>query len=320
MEIHFEEMIYEIKEEMQEESESFEPWDRYWNHRPLRNFPTKTIQQPSEYEESDCLSLACTQTDLPSRKQRDLVREWCALLPTLSTIRLLSFVSRVSQELFEAACAIKNLEGLYIKWSGIKSLEPIARLSKLTHLHIGSSPSAKPIEALCELPKLITLELSNVKSAANLSFLAQMQGLKSLKLSGDNNSIKSLRIQTLKPIVNLINLEMLQIITATVSDESLEPIGHLPLLKDLLLSNQYKMEEVAKLSGRMTNVQCNLFKPISKPIPWMACEKCGHFTMTLLTGKRKPTLRKICDKKRIDKHIIEFKRIADTTSSGTKNI
>lgn len=311
-----EEAIEGIQAEMLRRSEIVEPWHSYWYHRPLRNFPPKSIRFPSEYDGGDRLSLACTQTDLPGKKQRELILEWCDLLPSLSKVRVLWFHSKVTQELFEAACRMEELEGLYIKWSSIKNLAPITGLSSLTHLHIGGAPSAEPIEALCDLRTLIDLELHNVPAAGDISFLERMPQLRSLELAGDGNSLKSLRIESFGPLKALSKLERLAISTATVTDESLEAIGHLPRLKYLMISNQFKMEEFAKLAGKLPSVDCDRFAPVGEPADWMQCKKCGERTMVPLTGKRKPWLCQNCDARRIEKHMAAFKHVAQMAAEG----
>lgn len=306
----FEEAIGGIRDEILRRSEIVEPWHSYWYHRPLRNFPPKSILFPTEYDGGDRLALACTQTELTAKKQRELICEWCELLPRLRKVRILWFQSKVTQELFDSACAMKDLEGLYIKWSDIKNLEPIKGLTNLTHLHIGGAPSAEPIEALCHLQNLVDLELNKVSSASDITFLERMPQLQSLELAGDKNSIKPLRIESIAPLRSLVNLKKLVISTATITDESLEPIGYLPCLKYLLISNRFKMEELAKLAGKLPSVECDRFEPVGEPVDWMQCKKCGGKTMVPLTGKGKPWLCTACDEQRIEKHVAEFKRIA----------
>jgi hypothetical protein len=93
--------------------------------------------------------------------------EWCALLPTLSTVTELEFTTRVNQPLFEAACAMTQLTSLCIKWSGIKALDSIANLTRLASLRIGSSGSIESIEPIASRRRLVDLELET--SSASLT-------------------------------------------------------------------------------------------------------------------------------------------------------
>ena len=102
----------------------------YWPARQLRGDIPPAIREPSKYIGGDILNIACTQTSLTKSRQQKLVNEWCNLLPTLQ-IKTLVFSSKVSQQLFEAACNIPHLEALSIKWSSIVSFEPISKLTCL---------------------------------------------------------------------------------------------------------------------------------------------------------------------------------------------
>lgn len=281
-------------------------WHSYWYHRPNEAFPPPSVRQPQQYDGGARLNLVCTQTDLPAKEQRQLVQSWCELLPTRDNLRVLWFNSKVSQDMFEAACSNPHLQGLYIKWSDIRSLTPIAKLQQLTHLHIGGAPSAQPLEALHALPKLIDLELSNVNAAGNLDFLCGLPQLQSLAVSGDHNSIKRLKIESLAPLASLCELRRLELSCVALLDESLAPIGELPRLQHLLLSNQFEMEELARLSAKLPEVACDRFLPIGEPVNWTHCKKCQQARVVPLTGKRKPWLCLDCDAARIEKHIRAF--------------
>jgi hypothetical protein len=291
-------------------SEIVEPGDSYWYHRPLRNFPPKTIQQPGDYDGGGYLSLGITQTGLKPAEQRALVQRWCALLPTLGDVRVLWFQSRVTQEMFEAACSMPSLEGLYIKWSGIEDLSPLAGLRNLSHFHLGGAPSAGPMETLCSLPKLVDLEIRKVRAAGDLAFLRGLPQLRALSLSGDSNSSKPLKIDTLTPIADLSQLERLVLSTVQVQDGLLSPLARLLKLRHLFLANRFPMEECARLAGRRPDILCDLFEPAAGPTNWLKCKTCKQKSMHMLTGKGKPFLCETCDAARLAKHIAEFRMIA----------
>src|SRR5689334_775216 len=117
------------------------PSRSFWYYRPDDGFPPSTIRSPEQYDGSECVSIACTQTALPAKAQKNLVRRWCETLPGMSAVRFVWFQSKVPQELFEAACRMPRLEGLYVKWSSIASIEPLLEPAGLRYLHLGSSPA-----------------------------------------------------------------------------------------------------------------------------------------------------------------------------------
>lgn len=285
------------------------PGDSYWYHRPQRNFPPKAIVQPDDYDGGERLSLAITQTALSAREQKALVQRWCELLPTLSNVRTLWFQSKVTQPMFEAACAMPALEGLYVKWSGITSLAPLAGLRTLTHFHLGGAPSATGLEALAALPGLVDLEIHNVRAAADLGFVQGLGGLRALSLAGESNSLKPLVLPSLAPLAALAGLERLSLSTLRVEDGSLAPLAALPKLRWLGLCNAFPMAEVARLAGRRPDVECDLFAPSSGPVASIACKKCKGKTLHQTTGKGLPWLCETCDAERLARHVAEFEAI-----------
>lgn len=296
-------------------AEIVEPDDSYWYHRPARNFPPKSIRDPGDYDGGDRLSLSITQTDLPAAKQKALVREWCALLPTLANVRTLWFHSKVTQEMFEAACAMPALQGLYVKWSGITSLAPIAAARTLTHLHLGGAPSAAHIEAIATLP-LIDLEIAKAP-VGDLAWLAPLAPtLRALSISGDSNSLKAVDIPSLAPLTALTGLERLNLTTLRVDDGSLAPLGALPALKFLGLANVFPMAEFARLHGRRPDIACNRFVASEGPANWNTCRKCKHKSMHMLIGKGTPWLCATCDAVRLAKHVAAYEAIRAAATQG----
>ncbi len=297
-------------------AEIFEPDDSYWYHRPQIGFPPKAIRDPGDYDGGERLSLSITQTDLTAAKQKALVREWCTRLPTLAGVRTLWFHSKVTQEMFAAACAMPALEGLYIKWSGIVSLAPLRNLPTLRYFHLGGAPSAGDLDALSSLPQLVDLEISNVRAAGDLRFLEGMTGLRALSLSGDSNSIKALKIASLAPLAELRGLERLNLSTVQLEDESLAPLAALPNLKYLGLANTFPTEEFARLAGRRPDIACDRFVASWGPMDWTSCKRCKRKTMHMLIGKGKPMLCADCDAERLARHTAEFAAIVQASAAA----
>lgn len=294
--------------------EIFEPGDGYWYYRPTLDFPPKGTHDPDDYAGGERLSVNFTHTNLSATERRKLAKRWYDRFPTLDRVRIAWVGGSVSQETFEAVCQLPAVEGLHIEWSAITSLAPIRQLRTLTHFHLGSGPSAQGLEALADLPALVDLELSNVRAAGDLGFLAGMHGLKALALSGDSNSLKSLKIATLAPLAGLASLERLSLATVQLEDASLEPLARLPKLRHLVLSNQFPMEEVARLAGRRPDIACDRFVASHGPVSWMACKTCQRKSMHQLTGKGKPWLCGHCDADRLAKHDADFKALQESAA------
>ena len=294
----------------------YAPGDGYWYHRPALEFPPRSVRDPDDYGGGERLSLTITQTDLKPPQQKALVREWCALLPTLANVRTLWFHTKVTQEMFEAACAMPGLEGLYIKWSAITSLAPIAGHARLAHLHLGGAPSATHIEALAQLPALVSLDIANVRAAGDLRFLQGLPRLRELSISGDANSLKPLMLESLAPLSALVELEQLNLTVVRLADGSLAPLAGLPKLKYLGLANMFPMEEYARLAGLRPDIACDRFEPSYGPNESLRCKTCGQHGLFALTGKGKPWLCQHCDAARLARHNAEFMALVKAAAAG----
>lgn len=300
-----------IQDEVNARSEDVQPYHSFWYHRPTRDFPPRSILYPTEYNGGDRINVVCTQTELKDSEQRRLVQSWCETLPGLDEVEFIWFSSRATQELFDACCEMKNLKGLYIKWSGIKSIDKIPKAQKLKYLHIGSSPSLAPLEPLKQLPQLEWLELENIRACADLEFTRELGNLKGLAITGDGNSLKFLKTGSLKPLTHLQNLYWLHLGTFKVEDGGLMPLAKLRSLKYLFISSKYKMEEIASLAGARPDIECDRFEPISEVYDFFACKKCGEKKMVLPTGKGQPWMCVDCDSEKIQKHIDKFNKIVN---------
>lgn len=201
---------------------------------------------------------------------------------------------------------MQNLEGLWIKWSGITDLNPIIKLKRLKYLHIGSSPSASPLESLNHLDNLVWLEISNIRAAYDLEFLASMSQLKGLDVSGDTNSAKCLVVKNLLPLAHLSNLEWLSLSCLRSEDESLAAIGNLKNLRWFGVGANFPMEEYARLAAILPDTYCRAFDPVFSEISYNSCSRCGGKTLVLPTGKRKRALCKKCDKLKLQSHVDAF--------------
>ena len=305
-----------FQDQMRARSLVYAPGDGYWYHRPALDFPPRSVRDPADYGVGERLSLAITQTTLKPAQQKALVREWCTLLPTLDKVRTLWFHTKVTQEMFEAACAMPNLEGLYIKWSAISSLAPIAGLKRLAHLHLGGAPSATHIEALAQLPALVSLDVTNVRAAGDLRFLQGLPKLRELWVGGDSNSLKPLLIESLAPLAALRELELLTLTTVRLADGSLAPLAELPRLTHLGLANMFPMEEYAWLAGRRPDIQCDRFEPSYGPNESLRCKACGQHSLFALTGKGKPWLCQHCDAARLALHDAGFRALVKAAATG----
>ena len=217
----------------------------YWYYRPDEDFPPPNVIHPSEWTPGERLALTCTQTDLPASQQRRLVDEWCEYLPTLTGLRVLWLNSRVPQKLFDAACRIPDLEGLYVKWSGVTALDAVLTPPLLTSFHLGSSASVDSVELLGQLKSLKWLGVENVKRMETLDWVEDLTGLDGLVVEGSTWTTQ--RVDSVAPIGHLTDLRFLGLANLRARDNSLAPLYTLTKLERLIIAKWWPEEEVERL-------------------------------------------------------------------------
>jgi hypothetical protein len=227
----------------------------YWYHRPADDFPPAPVQTPVDPPGPERLNVACTQTALAPSAARRLVADWCARLPLLRNVRTLWFSSRVSQQLFDAACSMSELEGLYIKWSGIKQVDHLADLRRLAYFHLGSSTGVTSIEPLREMTRLRWLGLENLQRVRDFGVLGNLTQLEGLTLEGDMETTQ--HVATLAPLGALVNLRYLDLANLRADDRTLAPLFALEKLETLNLAAWWDDTEVAELRRRNPNLQAS---------------------------------------------------------------
>jgi len=219
----------------------------FWRFDKCQKWPPNSIIQPEEFIHSDKLALFITQTSLKPSLQKKILDDWCEILPCLTEVKYLWFTSRVSQKMFDAACEMKNLEGFWIKWSGIKKIYKIEKLRNLKHLHIGSSSQIESIEVLKKLKSLVTLELEQLNKISNFSVISELTQLEGLGIDGSIWTTQ--KIDSLKPIENLTYLKFLTTTNSRIIDKSFDPILKLNNLIRFNCSWNYPESEFEKLKS-----------------------------------------------------------------------
>jgi hypothetical protein len=194
----------------------------FWYYRPEAHHPPPSVRSPDELGDSERAAISCTQTDLSASRQRALVAEWCRLLPTLPGIRLLWLTSKVPQSLFEAACQVPGLEGLYVKWSGIRSLDVLPSAERLRYFHLGSSTSLESIDPLASCGELRWLGLENIKRITDLGPIGGLGRLQGLAVEGSTWSTQY--VDTLAPIGRLTELRYLSLANLEARDNTIRPL------------------------------------------------------------------------------------------------
>jgi len=138
-----------------------------------------------------------------------------------------------------------NLEGIWIKWSGIKNIDKILKIKSLKHFHLGSSSQIESISCLAEMNSLITLELEHLKKINEFKPISKCSKLEGLAIEGSMWSTQE--IKSLKPIEHLKELKYLSLMNTKVLDASLKPILKLKELKRFDSSLNLPYQEITNL-------------------------------------------------------------------------
>ena len=285
----------------------------FWSPRPQESFPPPSICRLEEYRGQPHLALACTQTRLPDSEQRRIVKQWCEALPHLNAVRYLWFQSRVSQPLFDAACQLPALAGLYIKWSGIKDLSALAVPKGLKSLHLGHSARVTSLEPLARLKQLRWLELDGVKAVVDLESWSDLADLVGLGFSG-----AEFRRQTLPsfaPLARFKALRWLNLGALHSEDGSLAPLGTLTSLRFLNVANFFSPEQFASLSLQLPQTRCAWFAPYVSLTEAFLCTVCHRERRVLTSGRPGRILCPHCDARKFQTHLGRWQR-ALTVAGG----
>ncbi|MCB1568089.1 MAG: hypothetical protein KDI69_04630 [Xanthomonadales bacterium] len=278
----------------------------FWRREEQKELEPKAILDPVEYDGAERLGICCTQTDLGPRAQRKLVERWCSALPTFKNVRWLYFYSRVSQELFEAACALPRLCGLYVKWSGIRSLEPIHSIRALEYLKLGSSASIESVEPLTHMRNLKWLQVENIKSATSLEPFGALTQLEAFGFVGED--LKTHWVDSFSPLAVLKNLTWLHLGAVQSADGLLQPLSQLRKLQFLGVANKFSTEEFARLSLQFSPDICEWLQPYSRSHSSVfPCRKCAANWKVITPGKGSKLLCPTCDTEKLAKHIVKFR-------------
>jgi Leucine-rich repeat (LRR) protein len=192
--------------------------------------------------------------NLSASKKRELRRVWAETLPKLDNVKYLMTTHQVDQEFFEAICEMKNLEGLYIKWGKVESIDSISKLENLKHLHFGSNPRIKSIEGISKLKNLITLELENFKNCSDLNKVEKLKELQSLKILSSIDGPR-IKFKNLEFLSQLINLKVLGL-DVSLTEKRIEPILNLKNLEKLWIPDQlYKKYDKKELRKNFKNLK-----------------------------------------------------------------
>jgi hypothetical protein len=214
----------------------------FWYYRPAEDFPPPSIRLPEERRDGDRLCIVCTQTNLAAKQQRELISQWCEELPRLQQVRWLWLSSRVPQTLFDAACRMPHLEGLWIKWMAGESIGAMSENKSLRYVHLGNCASLLSLEPLSDMTQLAWLGIEHFPKVDSIDPLAGLIDLTGLTIEG--SMLATQRIQSIRALKGMRKLRYLSLANVRVTDNLLEPLMGMRELEALILPKWWDQEMV----------------------------------------------------------------------------
>jgi hypothetical protein len=226
----------------------------FWLLDKANGFPPDSITYPSEYKKGKNANIACTQLpDVTPAEQKKIVKQWIQFLPTCSEIEMLWFATQTSQSLFDSVCMMKNLVGLNIKWSTIKSLDRITNLNNLKYLRIGDSAKIESIQPLTNLTGLEVLVIENFKKISDFSPLKSLTNLKFLSIEGGMYTKQ--KVTSFEFVSKLTNLIYFSTAMITCPDRTIDAVLNLKSLVTLNWPFNLSQKEMERLKAALPNLK-----------------------------------------------------------------
>lgn len=153
--------------------------------------------------------------------------------------------SRAPQALFDAACRVPGLEGLWVKWVAAGSISFVTDATALRYLHLGNCSGVTSFQSLAELEDLLWLGIEHFPKIASVEFLERLTQLVGLTIEG--GMLTTQRIRSLEPLRNMVKLRYLSLANVRVGDGSLTALSAMRDLEVLILPNWWAESAVQRV-------------------------------------------------------------------------
>ncbi|MFZ7757077.1 leucine-rich repeat domain-containing protein [Bacillus thuringiensis] len=213
------------------------------------------------------------------------------------------WVFKVNQKQFDHILTYVCPDILYVYKMRVEDLSSLQKLSNLQQLYMCWNTKAKTLWDIDYNKKLKSLLIDDFSKLEDLSALSKCTQLNTFYMGGGINT--AMKVQTLKPLAELQQLQKLTLMNLKVKDDSLEPLMQLKNLKELSLSNQFKVEEYAKLSVALPYTVCESFKP------YVYMNDAIDGKNIMVTGRRRPVLNSKTDTVKMQKYEEQFKKLQE---------
>lgn len=212
-----------------------------------------------------------------------------------------AYVVGVNQKSFQKLCRFFRSEILHFYEMHVNDLNALTNLRDLKQLAIRWNTKLVDISPLSHLRELRVLVLEDTPKVVELSPIIACTKLRAVEYSGgiwNRNTAASLT-----PLGHLPELEELVLTNIRVQEEGLKPLARCKKLRWLDVSNQFPTEDYAFLSVALPQVECSMFAPHIK------LKQAIDGKDVMVVGSRKPFLSSTDDIDRIEKYEKAFARL-----------
>ena len=192
----------------------------------------------------------------------------------------------------------------------VEDITSLGRVGSLRSLMIEWNTKLLSLAALASLTDLTTLSIVDTPKVKDLTPLAALTKLRALEYSGgiwNKNTAESL-----EPVGRLPALEELQLSNIRVLSGGVRPLANCRALRRLAVSNHFPTEDFAYLSVALPDTDCWLFAPYV-PIDTPAEDDAD----VMVVGSRKPFLNSKKDAARLQRYEDDFRRLQDQAAAET---
>jgi hypothetical protein len=221
-------------------------WNTFSQECQKRDGGLKYLRKVDEYEGQKNFVLACTQQDnCTASEQKKIVKEWCDLFKSQQlSIDKLWVSTRISQQILDAICHQKTLNGLWIKWGVYNDISALENITNLEYLRLGGGSSLDNIDVLSKLKTLKALETKKLFKICDYSLLSGLKNLIDLAIEGDPYSqMKKVTLKSLNFLKDMPQLIRLSLCMTKIEDRSYAPIIDLPNLRFLSLPKDRDLDK-----------------------------------------------------------------------------
>ncbi len=165
----------------------------------------------------------------------DCTLEWRAKAGSIfsrTTLKKL-FINSYAGKDTEKFARLVNLESLSLANAGVRSLEGLASLKRLTFLGLYNLRKLDSLAGIESLDSVVHLEVNGCKNIRSIELIAALKNLKRIHLCDDGH------IESLRPLASLSGLEEVLFYDSTnILDGNLSLLAELPRLKKVAFANR----------------------------------------------------------------------------------